>query len=228
MTKHNRPLVAGIIIACLATGLFILIAWNALAEGRLVTLDETIAKDMMRASQNHALLRRVMIIVTYSGGVAAMTVLAALGVIWESWRGHGKGRVAVGWALIMLGGALLNVTMKTSLQRERPPKEWRDEAVFETNKSFPSGHAMGGTIGIGLLGYAVMLRDRHWRTKLAILLVLGAWVMSIGFSRVYLRAHWFSDVLGGFILGLAWLSLGLGLLETWRRHNPHHMATKIG
>ncbi len=77
---------------------------------------------------------------------------------------------------------------------------------------------MGGTIGIGLLGYAIMLRDRHWRTKLAIVLALGAWLMSIGFSRVFLRAHWFSDVLGGFFLGLAWLSLGLGILETWRRH----------
>ena len=220
MTKMNRPLYVGIIIACVASGLFIIIAWNALAHGRLVSLDETIAKDVMESGTDHGFFRRLMIIVTYSGGAAAMAVLATLGVIWETWRGHGKGRVAIGWALIMIGGALLNVTVKHSLKRERPPKEWRDPAVYETNMSFPSGHAMGGTIGIGLLGYAFMLRDRHWRTKVAIVLVLGAWLMSIGFSRVFLRAHWFSDVLGGFALGLAWLSLGLGMLETWRRHAP--------
>jgi membrane-associated phospholipid phosphatase len=219
MPKLGRPLIVGIVIACLASGIFAVVAWNALEQGRLVTLDETIAQDMMKFGMEHGLFRRLMILVTYSGGVAAMAVLAALGVIWEGWSGHGKGRVAIGWAVIMIGGALLNQAVKTGLQRERPPLEWRDPAVHETNMSFPSGHAMGGTIGIGLLGYALMLRDRHWRTKLLIVLVLGAWVMTIGFSRIYLRAHWFSDVLGGFVLGVAWLSLGLGMLETWRRHN---------
>ena len=90
--------------------------------------------------------------------------------------------------------------------------------MHETNKSFPSGHAMGGTIGIGLLGYAIMLRDRHLAHQIGDCAGSGAWLMSIGVSRVFLRAHWFSDVLGGFFLGLAWLSLGLGILETWRRH----------
>ena len=172
---------------------------------------------MKEAGERPGALRPIMIGVTNSGGVAAMTIMAVLGVVWESWRGHGKWRVAVGWAIIALGGSALNLGLKVSLQRERPPKEWRDRAIFETNESFPSGHAMGGTIGIGLLGYTLMLRDRHWRTKLAIVLGLGAWAMSIGWSRVYLRAHWFSDVLGGFTLGLAWLSLGLGIVETWRR-----------
>ena len=158
-----------------------------------------------------------MIAFTESGGVAAMTILAVLGVVWQAWRGRGKARVAIGWALIVIGGALLNQIVKTAVQRERPPPEWRDPVVSETNESFPSGHAMGGTIGIGLLGYAFMLKDRHWRSKLLMILLLGAWVISIGLSRVYLRAHWFSDVLGGFTLGLAWLSLGLGMLETWRR-----------
>jgi membrane-associated phospholipid phosphatase len=210
-------LAAGIAIALAAMAVFGEIARNALTDGPLVALDRAIAKEMMEASKDHAILRPIMIAMTQSGGVAAMTILVVLGVVWQGWRGRGKGRVAIGWALIVIGGAIVNQAVKTALQRERPPPEWRDRVVSETNESFPSGHAMGGTIGIGLLGYALMLQDRHWRSKLFIVLGLGAWVISIGLSRVYLRAHWFSDVLGGFTLGLAWLSLGLGILETWRR-----------
>ena len=42
-------------------------------------------------------------------------------------------------------------------------------------------------------------------------------VLAVGFSRVYLRAHWFSDVVGGWSLGIAWLFLCLGWLERRRR-----------
>ncbi len=111
---------AGSAIACVATALFILVAWNALAQGDLVSLDESIAREMIRAGQDHGIMRRLMIVVTYSGGVAAMAVLATLGVIWETWRGHGKGRVAVGWALIMIGGALLNVAVKNAASAGAP------------------------------------------------------------------------------------------------------------
>jgi undecaprenyl-diphosphatase len=190
---------------------------NAVAGSPLAALDEDIARAMMETSSNHTIIRAFLIGITHSGSMAAMTVLTALGVIWEGWRGVGKWRVAVGWALIMIGGALLNQGVKAYYQRARPPLEWRDPASHETNQSFPSGHAMGSTIGIGLLGYAIMLRKRHLSIKLLIVVLLAVWIILIGFSRIYLRAHWFSDVLGGFALGAAWLSVGLGALETWRR-----------
>jgi membrane-associated phospholipid phosphatase len=218
MPKAPGPLIAGCVIGCVAAGIFVAIATNALMDGPLVDLDHRIAQDMIDASSGQPTLRTIMVGVTHSGGTAAMAVLTALGVIWEGWRGLGKWRVAVGWALIMIGGALLNRAVKEYCHRERPPIERRDSAAPETSKSFPSGHAMGSTIGVGLLGYALMLRTWRLRTKLLIVLVLGAWVLSIGFSRIYLRAHWFSDVLGGFALGAAWLSVGLGILETWRRN----------
>jgi undecaprenyl-diphosphatase len=216
--------VIGAVFAFGAACVFAFIAWNALSDGPLVLLDKSIALHMKEADKEEGLFRAIVILITDSGGIAAMTILAVLGVLWEGWRGHGKWRVAVGWAVIVTGGAALNLGMKAALQRQRPPLEWRDPVVYETNESFPSGHAMGGAIGIGLLGYALMLRHRRWRTKLLIVLALGTWVMSIGFSRVYLRAHWFSDVLGGFALGLAWLSLGLGIVETWRRRHGQTRA----
>jgi undecaprenyl-diphosphatase len=196
---------------------FFVIAMNALDDGVMAALDKDIAQEMVEASSNQPIIRLVMIGFTYSGGVAAMSILTALGVVWEAWRGVGKWRVAVGWALIMIGGALLNQAVKTHYERPRPPVAWRDRVVHETNESFPSGHAMGSTIGIGLLGYAIMLRKRRLGTKLLIVVLLAVWIILIGFSRIYLRAHWFSDVLGGFALGAAWLSIGLGALETWRR-----------
>ena len=217
MPRIPGPILAGSSVALVCTLLFTLIAVNALRDGPLVEFDKTYALQMQAAGADQPVVRSIMIVITHSGGVAAMVVLAFLGVIWEAWRGHGKWRVAVGWALIAIGGALLNIGLKLALDRDRPPREWRDPHVSELNESFPSGHAMGGTIGIGLVGYALFLKPRNRRTKILIVLCLGAWVMSIGFSRVYLRAHWFSDVLGGFTIGLGWLALGLGFLETWRR-----------
>src|SRR5207245_1405036 len=155
MIRLPRPLWVGSVIACIAAGIFVAIAVNVLTDGFLARLDRTIALEMKEAGEQPGALRPIMIGVTNSGGVAAMTIMAVLGVVWESWRGHGKWRVAVGWAVIALGGSALNLGLKVSLQRERPPKEWRDRAIFETNESFPSGHAMGGTIGIGLLGYTL-------------------------------------------------------------------------
>jgi membrane-associated phospholipid phosphatase len=215
MNRLPRPLLLGTTVALLAFTFFLLIAAGALRSGPLDALDKDIAQDMIHVSERQPMVRAFMIALTHSGGVEAMTVLAVLGVGWHG--GRGQWRVAVGWALIVSCGAFLNQEMKTALNRERPPVEWRDAVVSETNESFPSGHAMGGAIGIGLLGYALVLRNPHRRSKTLTFLGLGVWVLLIGLSRVYLRAHWFSDVLGGFALGLAWLSLGLGVLESWRR-----------
>ena len=101
------------------------------------------------------------------------------------------------WLIYLLvtvgGGTLLNLGLKHYFARARP--NVAEMLRRAHGYSFPSGHAMGSTVGIGLLGYAFMLRDRRRWEKILIVLLLGAWVLSIGFSRVYLRAHWLSDVL---------------------------------
>jgi undecaprenyl-diphosphatase len=93
----------------------------------------------------------------------------------------------------------------------------RDPAVTETNESFPSGHAMGSLVGYGMLAYALFLDIRCRWCRAAILASVAMLVPAIGLSRIYLRAHWLSDVLAGFAIGAAWLSLWLGALEWYRQ-----------
>ena len=193
-------------------------AWAvlALSGGRLQSFDDTTALTFRNAAADHDLRREIMIGFTHLGGVPAMTLLALAGVLWQ-WR-RGDIALAVAWAAIVAGGAALNVALKTSLDRQRPPAEWRDPAVTETNESFPSGHSMGSLIGYGMLGCATLPHLRRRPAKVAVVLLLAGAVGLIGFSRIYLRAHWFSDVIGGFVVGAAWLAFGLAWVESACAH----------
>lgn len=197
---------------------FIVWAVLALGDGPLPEFDRKVARFFEADAAEHPLRRDVMVVFTDLGGVPFMFGLALVGVAWQAWRGDKQ--LAIAWALIAASGGLLNVALKKPLDRERPPVDWRDSAVHETNESFPSGHSMGAAIGYGLLGYAAVqaLRRRELRSVVPPLLALH--VGMIGFSRIYLRAHWFSDVIGGFTIGAAWLSLGLACLGCLRSRLP--------
>jgi membrane-associated phospholipid phosphatase len=209
-----RATLISLTAAAVLTIAFAAIAREVVGQRRLPEFDRTIARSMMEVAETHNLRREVMVFFTHAGGIPAMTFLAVVGGIWQ-WR-RGEKALALSWIAIVLGGGLLNLLLKESFDRERPPAEWRDEIVSETNESFPSGHSMGGMIGYGVLAYAVMLSVQRRRVKALILAALALWVGLIGFSRIYLRAHWFSDVIAGFLIGLAWLEFCLAWVE-WAR-----------
>lgn len=148
------------------------------------------------------------------GGVAAMTILAIMGALWQT--SLRRRLVGFAWLGIVAGGGLLNAAAKNAADRDRPDKDWRDAAVLEENKSYPSGHSMGAAVGYGMLAYALALQQRRRGVRLAMTSFLLALACAIGFSRIYLRAHWFSDVVAGLTLGHSWLCLCLGLLERER------------
>lgn len=118
-------------------------------------------------------------------------------------------------AFIGIGGYVINYFMKLSFRRLRPPHPLIEPLK---NFSFPSGHATSGFIFYGLLVYLVWKMDiaRPLKYLAAALLILFA--LLIGFSRIYLRLHYTTDVLAGFCVGLAWLSLVVGVLEYVKKH----------
>jgi undecaprenyl-diphosphatase len=157
----------------------------------------------------------IMVFLTDMGSVATMTMVALMGGVWQF--SHGRRFFGSIWFAIVLGGAITNQMLKASAGRDRPDPPLRDRAVLEENESYPSGHAMGSAIGYGMLCYALLRQTRFPLRRTVIAVFFAVLVAGIGFSRIYLRAHWFSDVIGGWALGLCWLFLWLGWLESRRR-----------
>jgi len=211
----NRPLVIGGAISLGAAIVFGLIATQALKLSPLQQFDKETAQRMREYTQEERSLGWFMVGLTIAGGVTPMFTLAILGATWRFLRRERL--LGAAWILIPLTGAILNLALKVSFDRPRPPEDWRDPFVDETNESFPSGHAMGSTIGFGVLAYMLCLQVKPGWRRGAITALMTLFIAGVGLSRVYLRAHWFSDVMAGFVIGAGWLALGIGVTEMLRR-----------
>jgi undecaprenyl-diphosphatase len=100
--------------------------------------------------------------------------------------------------------------LKHLFQRKRPLSPLLKAAK---GLSFPSGHAIMAVTFYGLLIYILQHSITiDWLKWLATILVFVLIVL-IGFSRIYLRVHYASDVAAGFIIGLLWLLISLAVLK---------------
>ncbi len=129
----------------------------------------------------------------------------------EFWRVR-RLRSEAGWALwAFLGHTLCNVAARSFIGRLPPeggyignllPELWTGFQIY----AYPSGHAGSAVVAYGSLAACLWpyMRLRRGGLILALLVGLGA-----GLGRVYLGVHWPSDVLGGYLLGGAWLAVGL-------------------
>ena len=136
--------------------------------------------------------------------------------------------VLAGWLAAFAGGGLLDVVLKLVIRRPRPP----GAAAFlqHFSWSFPSGHAMASLIGYGVLAYVLTLLWIHRRSaQIAVVLGAALLIVAIGFSRLYLGVHYFSDVVGGYAAGVLWLSAcisGLEVARGWRAGLPSAAPSK--
>ncbi len=127
--------------------------------------------------------------------------------------------------LIGLVGYCINYLMKQFYQRPRPPDPLADPLH---NFSFPSGHATSAFVFYGLLVYLTWQSRLSRRAKWLITTLLLLLALLIGFSRVYLRLHYASDVLAGFCIGLAWISAAVWLLEYLQKRSGKEVGEGRG
>ena len=95
----------------------------------------------------------------------------------------------------------LNRIIKAIVKRPRPPR--RLQLVTETNYSFPSGHSMSAMVGYGF--FIIQLRKCDLKYKKIWIGLCMVMIVLIGLSRIYLGVHYFSDVLGGYLIGLSYI-----------------------
>ena len=128
-------------------------------------------------------------------------ILIASAALWRASR-----RWALLLPALMAGTGVLQLVGKWAADRPRPnAAPW----------GFPSGHVLSLAVFFGIVAFLlVTLSDRQRRWRLSACFACGIAVGLVAASRIYLDMHWFSDVLGGFALGTAYLLIAICLAQT--------------
>ncbi|KZB92142.1 hypothetical protein A2U94_07570 [Bacillus sp. VT 712] len=150
---------------------------------------------------NHELVIRILEVTSFFASKPMIIILSLLlvGVL-----GFNK-RDTVGAVTVLafvLSGYLLNNAVKAWIERLRP-------TLGVEGYSFPSGHAMLGLMLYGFLLFFIIFYVKNETVRKASIIVFSLLILFIGVSRFLLAEHYMTDVLGGYLLGGFWLTVGL-------------------
>lgn len=178
--------------------LFTLLAWAVMGQASIAALDlqasawlrEHTGAAAYRLLESVSALHAPRAILAWTGSAALVLLVrrdgAALGML----------------LLSVLGGASLNHGLKHSFMRPRPGM---DAIAAASDFAFPSGHVANATLLYGALAMVIAARSTRADLRWGVAAFAVAMVALVAWSRVALGAHHVGDVLGGVLVGLAWL-----------------------
>lgn len=112
--------------------------------------------------------------------------------------------------VVSLGTSIVGNGLKLLWRRSRPVSDYVERMFFKSY-SFPSGHSSGSMLLYGMLAY--LMTGSTLPGKWIAVAVLAMLPLLVGVSRVYLGAHYASDVLAGWLLGAAGLAVIIGIVK---------------
>ncbi len=142
--------------------------------------------------------------------ISTVIPVAAIAAMWI-W---GQRHLSIFLAAAALG-RVLSVVVKELVDRPRPSASLVDVTYQLGGHSFPSGHALGATLFYGFLIYCAELSISHKPVRRLVQGSLAFVIVLMGYSRVELGAHWLTDVLGGYAIGLLVLGAMIWLHRRW-------------
>ncbi|MFQ5790616.1 MAG: phosphatase PAP2 family protein, partial [Acidobacteriota bacterium] len=155
-------------------------------------------------------------------GGAAWTLVLSTGLLLMLFHLRLEGALCM--AASGVSGAA-NRLLKIAVGRPRPSDGLVKILVPYPHESFPSGHVVFFVQYFGFLMFLAWALVKPGSRRTALLLLLGLPILLIGVSRVYLGAHWPSDVIGGYLAGGIWLTL---TIEVYQRLKSRRAASQVG
>ena len=121
---------------------------------------------------------------------------------------------------IAISSLLMMFVLKNLFGRERPLIPLLEQA---RGLSFPSGHALMSMTFYGLLIYIVWNSIKNQQLKWSLVVLLLALIFLIGFSRIYLRVHYTTDVMAGFAMGFLWLVISVQVIRRIEKYSKRNL-----
>jgi undecaprenyl-diphosphatase len=194
----------------LGFGLLLLLVRSRWAP--LMTVDGGIARDLNEVVSSRPGVVDGLTVVSRLGGRGVLLWLVAVAVVLLFIRR--RPRPAIYLIITGVGALLLDPSVKTLVGRLRPVVDV--PVATAPGNSFPSGHALGSFVVYGALVLVFLAAvPRRWRVLFVAVPALI--VAAVGFTRIALGVHYLSDVLAGWLLGAAWLSVTAYAFRLWRR-----------
>lgn len=171
--------------------------------------DRTITHKLQK--QRNPLIRRIMLAISEIGfpKLGIPLTISIAGIFWAL-----RFRLEAIFILLTSSSNILNWTVKRLIKRPRPTGELVTVARVINEPSFPSGHVMHYINWFGLLTYLLVTNWRSGKLRNTLIAICTSLIVLIGPSRVYLGAHWPSDVMAGYIYGGLWFG---GLMAIYLR-----------
>ncbi|MER7731522.1 phosphatase PAP2 family protein [Streptomyces erythrochromogenes] len=184
-------------IGCLLLGA-VLTALVVAGWQPLLAWDERVALDLHAHAVAHSgVTRSMQVLSDWVWDPWTMRALAAAACLVLWWRGDRERALRVALAAVV--ASLVQQGLKAAVGRERPV--WSDPVDSAHYAAYPSGHAMTATVVCGMLLWLMPRPAPKWAP--AAWAAAAVSVLGVGFTRLYLGVHWFSDVVAGWLLGVA-------------------------
>jgi membrane-associated phospholipid phosphatase len=185
-------------------------------------LDRSVTDALHTDVTGHPGLVRAMVIWCYIVHPNSLRVAALVLVVWLIRR---RARRMAWWVIATMAvGGILEGVLKLLVGRNRP--DLLDPVARAAGFSFPSGHALNAALaaGVFLMVFLPVVRRRRVWLWAAAIIVVGV----TGFCRVALGVHWTSDVVGGWLLGVAVVAATAAAFDTWRQTLPSRRSHADG